>query len=218
MTAVCVLAALSFAASAQQPPPAPAPAPPSAAVPSVSEQEAHLKIDMGSLVARAVAQMLATPRFEEQVEVRDRFQESLDRYLGSGAIACGATESASPARDAMNGFRAHPVPPTADLLAGLRWLHGKMKGVAAKKPPRFFLYWVRSKSAPERFVYVVREGPVSENDRASVPGTEWELLTSFVDAGKAAETLARLQRGISPPSRPEASRGAGLWAVPRCGR
>ncbi|MFN8091971.1 MAG: hypothetical protein U0599_07095 [Vicinamibacteria bacterium] len=84
--------------------------------------------------------------------------------------------------------------------------------------PRFFLYWVRSKSAPERFVYVVREGPVSENDRASVPGTEWELLTSFVDAAQAAETLARLQRGISPPSRPEASRGAGLWAVPRCGR
>jgi hypothetical protein len=116
----------------------------------------------------------------------------------------------------MNRFRAHPDPPTADLLAGFKWLRRKVKGLSAQREPRFYLYWVRSKSVPERFVYVVREGALSENDRAAAPGTEWELLATYTDAKKAADALARLQRGISAPSHPEASRGTALWAIPKC--
>jgi len=217
-----VIAAVAFAVGAlaqEASPSAPAPKepePPAAVSPA--EPTPHLKVDMGAIVAKAVAEILAAPRFEEQVEVRDRFQESLNRYLAPSGTACGATASGPPPPDEMNRFRAHPTPPTADLLAGLKWLHRKVKGLSAQKLPRFFLYRVRSKSAPERFVYVVREGAVSENDRASAPGTEWELLTTFTDAGRAAETLTRLQRGLTVPSRPDEPRGTALWAVPPCPR
>jgi len=202
---------------APQAPPAPAERQPPV-VSSPAPPTPELKVDMGRIVAMAVAQILATPRFEEQVEVRDRFQDSLDRYLVATDVSCGATESGPPPQDELNRFRAHPIPPHADLLAGFRWLHRKLRASTARKNARFFLYWVHLKGAPERFVYVVREGPMSENDRALAPETEWELLAGFVDGGIAADTLSRLQRGVSTPSSPQETRGMALWAMRKCSR
>ena len=177
-----------------------------------------LKIDMGRAIGEAVARMLATPRFEEQVEVRDTYQEALARYFAADRLSCGATESGPPQQDEMNRFRTHPIPPHADLLAGFKWLHRKLKGAPARSAPRFYLYWVRLKAEPERFVYVVREGPVSDNDRAAAPGTEWELLASLADSTRAADAVTRLNRGESTPSTVEPRRAVTLWAAPRCSR
>lgn len=176
------------------------------------------KIDMGRAIAEAVARMLATPRFEEQVEVRDTYQEALARYFAADRLSCGATESGPPPQDEMNRFRTHPIPPHADLLAGFKWLHRKLRGTTARSAPRFYLYWVRLKAAPERFVYVVHEGPIAENDRLAAPGTEWELLTAFPDAAKAADAVTRLSREVSSPSTVEPSRAVTLWAARHCPR
>lgn len=212
--AICV-AGSAMAQEKPESPPAPAPSQPSTGS-APAPPTAPLKLDIGRAVAEAVARILATPRFEEQIEVRDTYQDALGRYFVASELGCGTTESGPPQQDELNRFRAHPVPPHADLLAGFKWLHEKIRGVSARKKPRFYLYWVHLKAAPERFVYVVREGPISENDRALVPETEWELLTGFVDAAKAADALTKLQRRTSTPSAPEQTRGLTLWAARRC--
>ena len=94
---------------------------------------------------------------------------------------------------AASGLEAR-IPPSADLLAGGKWLLDKLKRRGASKGGRYHLYSVRAKAAPGRVVYVVRDGAMSEDSRSSVPGTVWELVGRYADPGKAAEAVARLQR------------------------
>jgi hypothetical protein len=218
-SAALISSLIAATALAQEPPaspPAPPASGPSGRAAAPAPPAAPPKPDYGRAVAEAVARILATPRFEEQVEVRDTYQEALGRYFAEAELTCGTTESGPPPEDELNRFRAHPVPPHADLLAGFKWLHQKVRGLDSRKKPRYFLYQVHLESAPERFVYVVNEGALSESDRASAPGTEWELLAGYADASKATEALTKLQRRMSAPSAPEQTRGLALWAARRC--
>jgi hypothetical protein len=211
------LASSAVAQDKPETPVAPAPVPPAGSGASAEEQP-RLKVDMGRAIAEAVARILATPRFEEQVEVRDTYQEALGRYFVATDLSCGTTESGPPQADELERFRTHPVPPHADLLAGFKWLRHKLRRATMPKKPRYFLYWVHLKDSPERFVYVVREGRISENDRAVAAGTNWELLAGFAEAGQAAEAVTRLSRRVAAPSSPEHAGGVTLWAASKCRR
>jgi hypothetical protein len=218
-TAVILLWLATSAVAQEKPEPPDTPAGVQTAGAAASaDAKPPLKLDAGRAIAEAVARILATPRFEDQVEVRDTYQESLARYFVADELTCGATDSGPPQSEELDRFRTHPAPPHADLLAGFKWLHQKLRDLGAPKKPRFFLYWVHLKDAPERFVYVVREGHVSENDRAAAPGTEWDLLAGFAEADKAAEALTRLNRRITAPSSPEKTGGVTLWAARKCER
>jgi hypothetical protein len=190
-------------------------APPAPSVPAGTPETGspHLNVDIGKAIAEVVARMLATPRFEEHVEVRDRYQEALNSYLRASNLGCGATSSGAPPYDEMNRFREARIPPHADLLAGGKWLLGKLKRHGASKGGRFYLYSVGAKSAPGRVVYVVRDGAISEDSRSSVPGTSWELVGTYADQGKASAAVARLQRGGSAD---EVGRSQVLWATTGC--
>ena len=175
----------------------------------------HLKVDIGKAIAEVAARMLATPRFEEHVEVRDRYQEALNSYLRAADLGCGATAAGPPPYDEMNRFRETRIPPHADLLAGAKWLVGKLKRQGTIKGGRYYLYSVTAKSAPGRVVHVVRDGPISEDSRSSVPGTSWELVGRYVDQSKASEAVARLPRGGSADGSEESRV---LWAATACPR
>jgi hypothetical protein len=206
--AATVLSTLAMRAGAEPPAPAPPvrdagaerPAPPAGS------------LTVGHAVAEAVTKMLATPRFEEQVEVRDRYQEALDATLRAASLGCGATPSGPPTPNEMSRFGGREIPPTADLLAGLKWLHRKVVG---KPPePRYFLYSAHLRKAPERSVYVVHDGVLPENVRASVPDADWVLVGSYAERDAATEVLERLQRGGAASDR----RAPALWAVSPCPR
>jgi hypothetical protein len=170
---------------------------------------APLKFDMNRAIAEMVARMLAIPRFEETIEVRDRPQEALEAHMRAANLECGATESGPPSNDEMNRFREARMPPSADFRAAARLLHRKVKGLFSPKKPRYFVYSVQRPATPERVVYVVRDGPVSEDARSSVPGTAWELVASFVDRRSAADAVNRLQRGsVATQNAPQT-----LWAT-----
>lgn len=172
-----------------------------------------LKFDLNRAINEAVAHMLATPRFQETIEVRDPPQEALEAHVRAANLQCGATAAGPPSYDEMNRFRETKRPPTADLLAAGKLLHRKLKGLFASTKPRYFLYSVQRTATPGRAVYVVRDGPVPEDARWSVPGTTWDLITSFADRRTAAEALERLQRGSAAPDAPGT-----LWAATACGR
>ncbi len=213
--AVLMLAAAVVAGSGPQQPEAaadakvqkPGPVPP-------VESGTPLKIDIGKAIAEVVAKMLATPRFEEHVEIHDRYQAALNAYLGAADLSCGPSESGPPPYDEMNRFRGTRTPPSADLLAGAKWLYRKLKGQGERKDRRYYVYSVGLRAAPDRVVYVVRDGPISEDSRSSVPGTTWELVGRFADQGKAAEAVSRLQRGMDTAE--GAERSPVLWAASRC--
>lgn len=173
------------------------------------------RVEIGKAVAEVVARMLAAPRFEEQVEVRDRYQEALDSYLRAANLDCGATASGPPSYDEMNRFRETRIPPHADLLAGAKWLVGKLKRPSASKVGRYYLYSVTARSAPGRVVHVIRDDAISEDSRSSVPGTTWELVGRYADQSKASEALARLQRGDLADG---SERSRVLWAARSCPR
>ena len=211
---VFLICSTSGVVAAAQQAPAPTAAPAGPAPPSAPP----LTIDMDRAISELVARMLAVPRFEEYVEVHDRYQEALDAYLSAVDLTCGATSSGPPPQDEMNRFRGAQIPPTADLLAAGKLVAKKVKGLFKKKRPRFFLYSVRRKDAPARVVYVVRDGRISEGARASIPGTAWELVDSFSDREKAAEALTRLQRGFASTSAEGHDVPRTLWAATGCSR
>jgi hypothetical protein len=218
--ALAVACTLATNVAAQTPAPAPAAksdglareSRPEAAGPTAAPTG---RIEIGHAVAEAVAKMLATPRFEEQIEVRDRYQEALDAMLRSANLECGATSSGPPTPDEMSRFDGREIPPTADLLAGLKWLHGKLTKRESPARPRYFLYSVHLRSTPARSVYVVRDGVLPDDARASVPGAEWVLVASYADRDAATKDLARLQRGAAAPDRPAPP---ALWAASVCPR
>ena len=115
----------------------------------------------------------------------------------------------------MSRFRETRIPPHADLLAGAKWLIGKLKRPSTVKGGRYYLYAVTALSAPGRKVLVVRDGAISEESRSSVAGTNWELVGRYADRSRASEAVARLQRRGSA----DGSEGARvLWAAPACPR
>ncbi len=171
-------------------------------------------IDVDTAISRILAQRLAIPRFEEEVEVRDRYQEALDAYLAAAALECEPPPSEAPPTAAeLDRYGANPKPPSVDLVAAGKLLLGKGKGSGK---PRFYLYSVRRDDAPERVVYVVRDGAVTEDARSSVPGTTWELRKRYADRDEAAEALKRLERGSA--SEESSSGPRTLWAAAGCGR
>lgn len=173
----------------------------------------QLSADVGKAIAEIVGRVLAMPRYEEEIEVRDRYQEALNQYLQASDLGCGATSSGPPPLDEMNRFREARIPPSADLLAGGKWLLDRLKRRGASKGGRYHLYSVKAKAAPGRVVYVVRDGAMSEDSRSSVPGTVWELVGRYADQGKAGEAVARLQRhgSAEEPRSPQI-----LWATTGC--
>jgi hypothetical protein len=169
-------------------------------------------IDADTAISKILERMLVIPRFEEEIEVRDRYQEALDAYLAAAALECEAPTSEGPPSAAeLDRYSANPKPPSADLLAGGKALWRKVKGGGK---PRFYLYSVRREEAPERVVYVVRDGKVTEDARSSVPGTTWELVNRYSDRGKATDALERLERGFAKPEGPRDPRT--LWAATGC--
>jgi hypothetical protein len=217
--AVLILAVAVAAGGLQEGPPAggaqvqkavPAPATAGAAPDPAAPP---LKIDIGKAIAEVVARMLATPHFDEHVEVRDRYQEALDSYLRAADLACGATASGPPPQDEMNRFRETRIPPHADLLAGAKWLVDKLKQQGTSRNGRYHLYSVRAKSAAGRVVYVVRDGAISEQGRSSVPGVTWDLVGRYADQSKASQAVAELLRSGSADGSKESRI---LWAATRC--
>ncbi len=169
-------------------------------------------IDVETATSKILTRMLAVPRFEEEVEVRDRYQEALDAYLTAAALECEAPPAEGPpSATELDRFSANPKPPSADLLAAGRLLAGKRK---EGEKPRFFLYSVRREEAPERVVYVVRDGELPESARSSIPGTEWKLVGRYSERGKAADALERLERGFASAEGPRDPRT--LWAAAGC--
>jgi len=210
---ICVASGTIATAQEAAAPPAgpPAPAPPAAQ---------PLTINIDRAISEVVARMLAVPRFEERIEVHDRYREAIDAYLRSADLACGASASRPPAQDEMRrvGGVQTPATPTADLLAAGKLLAEKVRGLFGKKTPRFFLYSVHRQDAPTHVVYVVRDGRISEGARASIPGTAWELVDSFADRDKAAQALSRLQRGFASTSGEGQDVPRTLWAASGCSR
>jgi hypothetical protein len=169
-------------------------------------------IDVETATSKILTRMLAVPRFEEEVEVRDRYQEALDAYLAAAALECEPPPSEGPPSPAeLDRFSANPKPPSADLLAAGRLLAGKLK---ESEEPRFFLYSIRRQEAPERVVYVVRDGEITESARTSIPGTEWKLVGRYSERDKAADALERLERGFASADGPRDPRT--LWAAAGC--
>ena len=211
---VFLICSVSGAVAVAQETPGPPAGPPAAAPPTVQP----LTINIDRAISEMVARMLAIPRFEEHVEVRDHYQEALDAHLRAADLGCGATASGPPAQDEMNRFRGARIPAHADLLAAGKLLGRKVKGLFSRKKPRFFLYSVRRQDAPARVVYVVRDGRISEGARSSIPGTAWELVDSFADREKAADALTRLQRGFASTSGEGQDVPQTLWAATGCSR
>jgi hypothetical protein len=174
-----------------------------------------MTIDLDTAFSRVLARMPWTPRFEEEVEVRDRYQEALDAHLRAAELKCGATSSGPPGPDEMNRHSANPKPPSADLLAAGELTFRKLKGFLTRKQPRFFLSAVHREDAPERVVYVVRDGPISENARSSIPGTAWELVARFVDREEAANALRRREAGRAATEGSQDGPRT-LWAATSC--
>jgi hypothetical protein len=203
LLSICVLPGAFAVAQETRPGPGETPA-------KADPSDKPLSLDLDTVTSAVLARMLAIPRFEEEVEVRDRYQEALDAHLRAAELECGATSSGPPRDDEMNRFSANPKPPSADFVAA-----GKL--LFSRKKPRFFLYSVRREAVPERVVYVVRDGPVSEDARSSIPGTAWALVEKFADRGKAADALSRLERGfVTTDETPDTPRT--LWAATGCGR
>src|SRR5262245_45642229 len=94
----CLIALLLAAGGQAAPPqaptatptPAPTPAPaPAQQIVGPPPPSDSAPMDLGTAIAGVVGRMLSVPRFEEHLEVRDRYQEALDAYLKSADIACG---------------------------------------------------------------------------------------------------------------------------------
>jgi hypothetical protein len=169
---------------------------------------------MDRAISGVVARMLAVPRFEEEVEVRDRYQEALDAHLRAAELGCRVTSLGPPGDDDLNRFSANPRPPSADLVPAAKLLYQKLK--EQRGEPRFFLYAVRREDAPERVVHVVRDGPISEGSRSAVPGVVWELVEKFDNRGKAADALSRLESGRAATPDEEQETPRTLWAATGC--
>jgi hypothetical protein len=177
---------------------------------------APAKIDVGNGIADVAARMLATPRFEDQIEVRDRYQEALNAYLWSSDTSCSTAAPQASPYDEMNRVAGTAPPPSADLLAGLRWLFHKPKGgKAVTADGRYYVYSVSLKANPGHIVNVVRDGPISEGSRSSIPGMDWQLVGRFSDKTSASQAIYRIQRGSAPERGTEPSV---LWATNRCPR
>jgi hypothetical protein len=208
-----LLAARAPVCGAQEPQEAGSPKPkPELAGPPAPETQ-PVTVDLGTAIAEVVGRMLATPHFQEHVEVRDRYQEALNAYLRSADMTCGPRggPESSPYDD-MNRVAGSSPPPSADLLAGAKWLfHKARKGSAASG--RYYVYSVSMNSNPGRIVHVVRDGPIPESSRSRVPGTSWQLVGRFADQSSAAGAIGRLQRGESVQSGTESRV---LWAASRC--
>ena len=143
---------------------------------------------------------------------------------GSSRAPNRATPGSLDREERLTGHRATTVPSTpavleyarstfgtmalADLVAPARALGRKL----SSHEPRFFLYSLRSQSAPERVVYVVLDGRVSATMRYSVPGTTWELRGEYEDRSDAAKALGRVERGESPDDEPPRT----LWGATGC--
>lgn len=199
-------------------PATPAPASPDETVGPAARSADPLEMDVDEVTSGLIARMLAIPRFEDEIEVRDRYQEALGAHLRASQLECTARPNASPgppSHDELNRYSANPRPPSADLLTPAKLLFGKGKG-RAQETPRFSLYSVWREDAPERVVYVVLDGPVAEGALPSVPGAAWKQLGQYRDRDEAADALRRLDRGN--PATPRGERGATrtLWTATGC--
>ncbi len=187
------------------------------------------KIDIERYIKDAVAgdPSLALPRFKEDVEVRDVYQEALETHVRGVDVECGTPDAGPPSRTEMNPYRGAQIPPYADF-AGLARLIGKgLKHRMSSSKPRYFLYAVSRppttvaaatagvatptdavtvtgpmSSAPAAdqeasVTYILRESPIPENARSLVAGTNWTLVASFRDRQPALATLNRLRRAVT---------------------
>jgi hypothetical protein len=177
--------------------------------PSPEEPE---EIDVDTAIVKVVERLLAVPRFEEEIEVRDPYQEALDAHLEAAELECRAPQPSSPGPDELNRYGANPRPPSVDLVGPARLLFGKAK----EKEARFFLYSVRREDAPQRVVYVVLDGRVSAGAPYAVTGTTWDLVAEYSERSEARDALERLERGNPAAPDEEEETARTLWAATGC--
>src|SRR5215471_20951134 len=104
--------------------------------------EAQSKIDLGTAIAEVAGRMLATPRFQDQIEVHDQYQEALNAYLHSADINCGPRGGPAPTPyDDMDRVAGTSQPASADLLSGFKWLFHKSKK-GSDSSGRYYVYSV----------------------------------------------------------------------------
>jgi hypothetical protein len=183
---------------------------------------ARLTIDIERHIAEAMARdpSLALPRFKEDIEVRDAYQDALDALVRGVDLECGPSGQGPPTRYEMNPYRGATIPVHADFLAPAKLIVKGLDHLFGSKAPHYFLYAVHRSSvadapgtddaspmtsapsssgprpsAPSAPEYIVREAPISENARSSIAGVSWELVASFRDRDSALAALRRLRGG-----------------------
>ena len=194
----------------------------------------RLKIDIERHVTEAIARdpSLALPHFKEDVEVRDVYQEALAARLRGIDLECGASEKGPPTRYEMNPYRGATIPVHADFLAPAKLIAKELDKLLGSKKPRYFLYAVHrpvvladsSTASPAgptpppsvAAEYVLRDTPISENARSSVPGTRWELVASFRDRDSALATIDRLRGGFAALRRAREDGRLPPWVSTTC--
>ncbi len=196
----------------------------------------RLKLDIERAITEAMARdpSLGLPRFEERVEVRDVYQESLEALLRGVDVKCGASQTGPPTTGEMNPYRGATIPPHADFLGAGKAIAKGVRKLLGSKKPRYFLYAVHrpasgstrtaSTSAPvsgavesgDTVSYLLRESPISKNARASVPGTRWELIAGFRERDDALVALDRLRRGFATLQRAREDGRLPPWVSTTC--
>jgi len=212
-------------------------------VPTPATTPPRLKVDIERYIAEAIARdpSLALPHFKEDVEVRDVHQDALDAHLRGVDLECGASGSGPPTASDMNPYRGATIPVHADFLAPTKLLVKQLDKLFGSKKPRYFLYAVHragvggapatptptstagSPSPPppapspsSATEYVLRDAPISEDARSSVPGTRWELIASFRDRDSALAALDRLRGGFATLQRAHEDGRLPPWVSTTC--
>ncbi len=218
--------------------------PRSQVVPMPAATAPRLEVDIERNVAEALARdaSLALPRFKEDVEVREGYREALDARLRGVDLACGASEQGPPTPNEMNPYRGATIPVHADFLAPAKLIVRGLDRLFGSKTPHYFLYAVYGSAARDASAkagasaptgseslpgptpppssstgeYVLRDAPISENARASVPGSSWDLVASFRDRDSALAALDRLRAGFATVQRAHDDDRLPPWVSTTC--
>ncbi len=153
---------------------------------------------------------MSLPRFEEKLEIRDRFREALAEHLQGVDLACGAV-SGVPTHKEMQQHRGTSIPPHLDLVRAYKELRKLWRKVRRPKP-RFFLYAAHSL---DRVGWVLREGEMPATARVAA-GASFELLAGFADREEGLAALRRLERGFGSLKRSHEDEPMPPWVTAAC--
>jgi len=202
---LCLLsgtASAQVAATASPSPPAPeAPGTPPAGPPP-SPDPTRLRLDVDRHVGDRLDRDRDVPRFETQVEgVGKSPQAMLNRFFGGVDLECGPAGAPPPGGGAPSEIetreaRMHPSP-TADFVGLARTIVDKLRRPGAE---RYFLY---RRTTGSDVSYELRDTRIPASG-LYLPGTTYELVDAFPDAGSGTKALHRIERGFAGPRSPDA--------------